>query len=297
MVPSLTPNAWRRSGASTERVADSSSSNERRSRSTTNVLTPPMRTAWPSETSSSPTPGRRSVANSTSSCDAACCASRSASASRTATASFAASPGVVVDAAPSSMSSDLLVDHQLLRGRVVLVGVQGLLPGVGRGVVLDRPQAWDRHAAQLLGGLAEAGNGQVLAGCAGKLREEGDVLARGASRRLVVGRARLGTLDDGLARRLPDHAVALLQARVLEVRRDVRRRRALPQRGVRGLVECGTLERREGRAHQLRPVVGVLQRVAERARRRADQEDGLDALRLELLRDRARLLRGGNGVG
>ena len=45
MVPSLTPNVWRRSGASTDSVADSSSSNERRSRSTTNVLTPPMRTA------------------------------------------------------------------------------------------------------------------------------------------------------------------------------------------------------------------------------------------------------------
>src|SRR4051794_3764916 len=232
MVPLLTPKARRMSGASTDSDADSSSSNERRSRSTTNVLTPPMRTAWPSETSSSPTPGRRSVANSTSSCDAACCASRSASASRTATASFAASPGVVVDAAPSSMSSDLLVDHQLLRGRVVLVRVQGLLPRVSLGVVLDRPQAWNRHGAQLLGGLGEAGNGQVLAGRSCELREEGDVLARGAGRRLVVGRARLRTLDDGLARRLADHAVALLQARILEVGGDVRRRRALPQRGV-----------------------------------------------------------------
>ena len=45
IVPLLTPNALRRSGASTDSVADSSSSNERRSMSTTNVLTPPMRTA------------------------------------------------------------------------------------------------------------------------------------------------------------------------------------------------------------------------------------------------------------
>src|SRR5215207_699783 len=242
MAPSLTPNALRRSGASTESVADSSSSNERRSMSTTNVLTPPMRTAWPSETSSSPTPGRRSVAKSTSSFAAACCASRSASASRTATASCAASPGVVVDAAPSLTSADLLVLHQLLGRVVVLVRPQRLGPGVGLRVVRDGPQPRDRHRTQLLRGLTEARDGQVPARRARELREERDVLARRARRGLVVGVPRLRMLDDRVTGRLLHDAVALLQARIVEVGGDVGRDRALPQCRIGRLVLRRALE-------------------------------------------------------
>src|SRR3954465_10439413 len=153
MVPLLTPNALRRSGASTERVADSSSSNERSSMRTTHALTPPTPTGGPSGPPPPPPPGRRSVAKSTSSFAAACCASRSASASSTATASCAASPGVVVDATVSSPSAHLLVLHELRGGRVVLVRPQRLGPGVGLRVVLDRPQPRDRHRAELLRGL------------------------------------------------------------------------------------------------------------------------------------------------
>src|SRR3954452_1753401 len=158
-----------------------------------------MRTAWPSETSSSPTPGRRSVAKSTSSCDAACCASRSASASRTATASCAASPGVVVEAASSSTSADLLVLHQLLCAGVVLVRPQRLLPGVRLRVVLDGPQPRDRHRTQLLRGLPEAFDGEILACRIPELREERDVLTGESRRRLVVGIAGRRALEDLVA--------------------------------------------------------------------------------------------------
>ena len=144
-----------------------------------------------SETSSSPTPGRRSSAKRTSSCVAGLLRLALGLGVEDRDRERAASPGVVVDAAPSSMSADLLVDHQLLRRGVVLVRVQGLLPRVRLRVVLDGSQPRDRHGAQLLRRLAEAGDGQVLARRAGELGEEGDVLARGARRRLVVGRARL----------------------------------------------------------------------------------------------------------
>ncbi len=98
MVPSLTPNVSRMSGARTVMAAVWSSSSEASIRSTTKVAAPPpiarpLRMVMPSDL----TPGRRSSAKITS--EAACISSRRASSSRT----VAASDAAPADASRSSL--------------------------------------------------------------------------------------------------------------------------------------------------------------------------------------------------
>ena len=95
MVPSDTPKLSRMSGASTAMAACSSSSRLLSTSSTTNVNAPPMASPLRSGISSSPTPGRRSSANSTCSPARAWASRRTdSSASSAAVSAAVLSPGV-----------------------------------------------------------------------------------------------------------------------------------------------------------------------------------------------------------
>src|SRR3954466_13592295 len=92
IVPELMWKVRRISGARTLMAAPSSSSNESSNRRTTNISLPPTLNASVNETSSDPTPGRRSSGEMTCSRETFCASSRLSSSASTVAASDAALP-------------------------------------------------------------------------------------------------------------------------------------------------------------------------------------------------------------